>query len=175
MDFDHPVSCFKRRFPDGFEGQDFHGEERDYKLKAGDVLKDKLGKDAFENLLREGRYAAVCDIAKHVLQSTNLIHHIEKAKFVDEKNVVYHEPFAKALYDVLHGSAEMEHRFTMFCDLLSEMSANKWTIATYDQFLASDGKWMFMKPSCRGGVAKSGTDAAFPDRRAGVHLGINLD
>jgi hypothetical protein len=136
-------------------GRTSNGEERDYKLKAGDALKDKLGKDAFENLLREGRYAAVCDIAKHVLQSTNLIRHIEKAKFVDEKNVVYHERFAKALYDVLHGSAEMEHRFMMFCDLLSEMNANKWTIATYDQFLASDGKWMFMKPSIMRRMADS--------------------
>jgi len=41
----------------------------------------------------------------------------------------------------------MEGPFKKFCDLLSEMGANKWTIATYYQFLASDGKWMLMKPS----------------------------
>ncbi len=34
----------------------------------------------------------------------------------------------------------MEGPFKKFCDLLSEMGANKWTIATYYQFLASDGK-----------------------------------
>jgi hypothetical protein len=147
LDFDHLVTCFKRRFPDGFEGKDFHDKERGYKEKARDVLKDKLGKDAFENLLREGHYAEVCEIAKHVLQSTNLAHYIEKAKFVDGKNVAYQERFAKALYNVLHGSAEMEQRFTKFCDLLSEMGANKWTIATYYQFLDTDGEWMFMKPS----------------------------
>jgi hypothetical protein len=35
------------------------------------------------------------------------------------------------------------------------MGANKWTIATYYQFLASDGKWMFMKPSIMKRMAHS--------------------
>ena len=155
LDFDHLVSCFKGRFPDGFEEQDFHDEERGYKEKAGDVLKDKLGKDAFENLLREGHHAEVWEIAKDVLQGTNLVHYIEKAKFVDGKNVAYQARFAEALHELLHGSTEMEQRFTKFCDLLSEMGANKWTVATYFQFLASDGKWMFMKPSIMKRMADS--------------------
>ena len=147
LDFNHLVTCFTRCFPEGFEGRDFHDKERGYKEDARDVLKDKLGKSAFENLLRERHFAEVWEIAKNVLQSTNLVHYIEKAKFVDSKNIPYQQPFAEALYDLLHGSAEMGQRFTKFCDLLSEMGANKWTIATYYQFLATDGKWMFMKPS----------------------------
>jgi len=35
------------------------------------------------------------------------------------------------------------------------MGANKWTIATYFQFLASDGKRMFMKPSAMRSMADS--------------------
>src|SRR5438874_138712 len=42
-----------------------------------------------------------------------------------------------------------------FATLLSEMGANKWTIATYYQFLATDGKWMFMKPSIMKRMADS--------------------
>lgn len=155
LDFNHLVTCFKRCFPEGFEGRHFHDRERGYKEDARDVLKDKLGKSAFQNLLREGHFAEVWEIAKNVLQSTNLVHYIEKAKFVDSKNIPYQQPFAKALYDLLHDSAEMEQRFTKFCDLLSEMGANKWTIATYYQFLASDGKWMFMKPSIMKRMADS--------------------
>ena len=87
---------------------------------------------------------------------TNLVFKFEKAKFRDGiKNAAKHEPFAKALYDLLHGSGEMEQRFTKFCDLLSEMGANKWTIATYYQFLATDGTWMFMKPSIMKRMADS--------------------
>ena len=89
------------------------------------------------------------------MQGTNLVHYIEKAKFVDGKNVAYQARFAEALHELLHGSTEMEQRFTKFCDLLSEMGANKWTVATYFQFLASDGKWMFMKPSIMKRMADS--------------------
>jgi hypothetical protein len=155
LDFNHLVTCFTRCFPEGFEGRDFDDKERGYKDDARDVLQGKLGKSAFENLLREGHFAEVWEIAKNVLQSTNLAHHIEKTKFLDGKNVTYQERFAKVLYDLLYGSAEMEQRFTKFCDLLSEMGANIWTIATYYQFLASDGKWMFMKPSIMKRMADS--------------------
>jgi hypothetical protein len=155
LDFDHLVEGFVRVFDGGFESDDFQQRERDYKDRAAGILKEKLGKDAFESLLSDGNYAEVWEIAKDVLQSTNLVHYIEKAKFVDGKNVEYQERLANALYDLLHGSAEMEQRFTTFCDLLSEMGANKWTIATYYQFLATDGKWMFMKPSIMKRMADS--------------------
>jgi hypothetical protein len=156
LDFDHLVSCFFRRFPDGFEGQDFHDAERGYKEDAASVLKDKLAKNAFENLLRDGHCTEVCQIAKHVLRSTNLVFRIEKVKFAGTiDNVTNHERFAQALYDLLYGSAEMEGRFTGFCSLLSKMGASKWTVATCYQFLASDGKWMFMNPSVMKRMAES--------------------
>jgi hypothetical protein len=156
LDFEHLLSCFTSRFAQGFDGQDFHNQERAYKEKAGNVLKDKLGKDAFDNLLREGHYAEVCEIAKHVLGSTNLVHQIEKTKLGDGiEDVKNQGRFANALYDLLPGSDEMEKHFTSFCDLLSEMGANKWPITTYYQFLASDGKWMFMKPSIMKRMADS--------------------
>jgi hypothetical protein len=139
----------------GLESDDFEKRERKYKAQAAIELKDKLGKDAFESLLRDGSYAEVCHIAKAIL-GTNLVFKFEKAKFRDAiKNVAKHVPFAKALYDLRHGSGEMEQRFTKFCDLLSEMGANKWTIATYYQFLATDGTWMFMKPSIMKRMADS--------------------
>ena len=148
LDFDHLVSSFITRFPDNFEGQDFHYAEREYKVKAVHTLRQKLGRDALNTMLRDGRYALVCEIAKHVLQSTNLVFLIEKAKFVDAvENPANHERFANALYDLLYGASEMEQRFVAFSSLLLEMGVSKWTLATYFQFLATDGKWMFMKPT----------------------------
>jgi hypothetical protein len=35
------------------------------------------------------------------------------------------------------------------------MGASNWPVATYFQFLASDGKWMFMKPSIMKPMAES--------------------
>lgn len=156
LDFEHLVVCFKRRFPDGFDGQDFHNEERDYKQKAANTLNERLAKDAFEKLLGEGHYGEICEIAKHVLRSTNLVYPIEKAKLVDGvEGVANQEPFSRALFDLLHGAADMEGRFTRFTDVLSQIGANKWPIATYYQFLASEGKWMFMKPSIMKRMADS--------------------
>src|ERR1017187_3123016 len=107
LDFDHLVSCFVGRFADGFEGHDFHKEERKDKEEAAGVLKEKLGKDVFENLLRDEHYAEVGDIAKHVLRSTNLVFRIEKAKFADAvENVANQERFANTLYNLLYGSGE---------------------------------------------------------------------
>ena len=156
LDFDHLVSSFISRFPDDFEGQDFHDAERGYKEDAAHTLKQKLGKRALETLLREKNYSLVCEIAKHVLRSTNLVFRIEKAKFADAvENKSNHERFANALYDLLYGSGEMERRFVAFSSLLSEMGVSKWTVATYFQFLATEGKWMFMKPTIMKRMADS--------------------
>jgi hypothetical protein len=156
LNFDHLVECFVRFFDGGFESADFEDRERKYKADAANELKDKLGKDAFESLLRDKKYEEVCELAKRIL-NTNLVFKIEKAKFRDGiKDSTKHESFANALYDLLYGSAEIkEAHFTKFCDVLLEMGANKWTIATYFQFLASDGRWMFMKPSVMKRMADS--------------------
>jgi hypothetical protein len=156
LDFDYHVSCFLNHFAEGFEGQGFDIAEREDKGTAAGVLKDKLGKDAFEGFLCDRHYGEVCAIAKSVLQGTNLVFPIEKAKFVDGiDNAANQERFANALYDLLHGSSDMEGRFTKFCGLLEEMRASTWPIATYYQFLATDGRWMFMRPSIMKRMADS--------------------
>jgi hypothetical protein len=46
----------------------------------------------------------------------------------------------------VRSSGEIERRFGAFGGLLSETDVRRWTVATYFQFLATDGKWIFMKP-----------------------------
>lgn len=148
LDFEHLVSSFKSRFPNGFGDHDFRELERDYKRDAGRMLRKEMGKEVFGRLFAKEDYPAICEIAKRVLQSTNLVHRIEKAKLSDGiKTVASQKKFAKALYDLLYGADDMEIRFSRFSDLLSQIGANQWPTATYYQFLASNGKWMFMKPS----------------------------
>jgi hypothetical protein len=157
LDFNYLVEGFVRFFDGGgFDSIDFDEKERKEKRKAAGILKDKLGKEIFENLLRDGRYVEVCDIAKSILRSTNLAHRMEQIKFADGLKIeTNQEPFANALYDLLHGSGKMEQRFTNFCDLLSKMGANKWPVATYYQFLMTDGQCMFMKPRVMQEMAES--------------------
>jgi hypothetical protein len=200
LDFDHIVSSFMSRFTSGFDGQDFHQAERAYKGEAAVLLKQKLAKDVFQSLLREGHYSEVCSISNKVLQTTNLVFQIQKAQFkyllVDK--AAHHEPFAAKLFDLLHGSGPMEERFVAFCDVLSQANLNHWTIATYYQFLATDGEWMFMKPVVTRRMADSlnialnyktepnwltysklqelaDSGATLPRRFARIHLGSNKD
>jgi uncharacterized protein YchJ len=157
LDFDNLVTSFVSRFTSGFAGQDFHLAERAYKAEAAALLKHKLAKDVFQSLLREEHYAEVCSISNKVLQTTNLVFQIQKAQFkyllVDK--AAHHEPFGTKLFDLLHGSGPMEERFVAFCDMLSQANLNHWTIATYYQFLATDGEWMFMKPEVTKRMADS--------------------
>jgi hypothetical protein len=155
LDFDHLVECFLRCFDGGFDSDDFQQREREYKEDAAQLLKHDLSKKRFAALLRNREYAGVCDIAKDVL--TNLVDKWEKMRFRDAAfgNVANRKRFANALFDLLYGPSEMEARFTKFSDLLSEMGVNKWPMATYYQFLASDGRWMFMKPAIMKRMADS--------------------
>jgi hypothetical protein len=156
LEFDHLLTCFTSHFSERFEGEAFHCSERRQKEDAAMILKDNLGRDSFEALLRARQYKEVCDIAKRVLSRTSLVYQIEKAKFTDAiDNRANQERFATTLFDLLYGSSEMEHRFASFCALLSEMNVNKWPIATYYQFLATEGKWMFMKPEVMKRMADS--------------------
>ncbi len=157
LDFDHLVSVFKGYYPGDFEGERFNGGERQYKEEAVKILNTDLSKSVFEELLRCEKYAEICNIAKRVLQKTNLVYPIEKAKF---KSAVFdipanHERFSKGLFELLHSSGEMESRFINFCGLLADMHVAMWTVATYYQFLASDGKWMFMKSKSMNRMADS--------------------
>jgi hypothetical protein len=122
------------------------------------LLQTELSRDRFDTLLRNRDYASVCAIAKNVLEKTRLVYKIEKIQFKDAvlHNVGNQERFANVLFNLMYSPpSEMETHFKKFCDLLLETGVSKWTVATYFQFLASDGKWMFMKPTVMQQMAKS--------------------
>ena len=54
--------------------------------------------------------------------------------------------FAESLFDLLYGESEMQIRFEHFAELLSEIGAAKWPIATYFPFVTFPESHMFLKP-----------------------------
>jgi hypothetical protein len=148
LSFDHLIACFTGYFPEGFEGDGFRLAERDDKTKTAEMLKKELSQIAFDELLASQKYSEICHVAKRIIQETNLAHPIEKAKFTDAlKTTANQAPFANALFEILYEPVEMEKRFTNFCNVLSDIGLNSWPVATYYQFIATDGEWMFMKPT----------------------------
>ena len=153
---DQLIATFNSNYPGGFESQKFMNEERNYKYKACEMLRAELSEQRLSELLREGQYATIAELAKRVVRKTNLIFPMEKAKFTDAlRTSANQELFSRALFDLLYGNEDAEKRFEAFVDVLATIGACKWTIATYFQFLQTRGGQMFMKPRYAQAIADS--------------------
>ena len=147
LDFEHLVGGFLGFFPRGFDDDKFELMERRYKEEAARTLKDDLSPSRLHELIRQGEFAEVSDVAKKVMQATNLAFPQEKMKFSDAlKASDNRKNFAIGLENLLYGSEDGEKRFTDFTDTLFSLQSCKWPIATYFQFLNTRGELMFMKP-----------------------------
>ena len=72
----------------------------------------------------------------------------EKMAFRDGiKSPDRQQAFAEGLFEVLYGSEELEDRFEKYSKLLSHFGADKWTTATYFQFILFPEEFMFVKPT----------------------------
>jgi Protein of unknown function (DUF3553) len=139
--------AFLRLFPDGFYDPKYLDEERNYKLEAGALLANTLGRTELSALLQTGDHAEITRLAVAVMDKTNLVFPNEKMAFkaglATERG---RELFARALDNLLYGSAEYRPRFEAFTDILEQIGANKWPLATYYSFIAFPKEQMFLKP-----------------------------
>ena len=143
------MDAFLKQFPDGFGGAEFHERERDYKIKAHNLMTDILNEESFSALLAESAYPEICSRALKVVNATNLIFPNEKMSLKDGlASGENKKRFSKSLFSLLYEETEgIEERFEDFSDCLSEMDAGKWTTLTYFLFITFPEKHMFMKPA----------------------------
>ena len=163
--FQKAVENFRSYFPLGFQDPAYISgprSEREYKLRAHELLIKTLSANDFSQLLADRKYKEICDRAKAVINKTNLIHQYEKIWLANGlvKDSAQ-ESFAVSLGALLYGDQSPQARFEQFSSMLYEINAAKWPIATYFQFLADPGTQIFLKPA----VTKS----------AGEVLGIDIN
>jgi hypothetical protein len=145
--FEHFIERFLALYPDGFEDAGFVRDERNYKLAAIRKLKETLNLTEVDFLLAASDFAEVCRRAKQVASSLNLIFPQEMMSLNDSlKDGESQKEFALSLRDVLFSASPKQERFERYFATLGKIGCSKWTVATYFQFLESDGKEMFMKP-----------------------------
>ena len=149
MPFPKATQNFLSYFPNGFmdprylEGKD----DRAYKLAATKLMLELLGLDIFGELLHQERFKDVCDRARSVINKTNLIHQYEKMWLADGLAADEHQKkFTESLWGLLYGNGEMSVRFERFVEMLYEIGAAKWPIATYFLFITFPDSQMFVKP-----------------------------
>ena len=142
------IEYFLEQFPEGFYGQKFKENEREYKDKAYNLALELLGKEPFQSLLASDDYAEIVKRSLKVVNATNLIFPNEKMSLKDGlENVSAQKEFSIALYSMLYGEEQLEQRFVAFARVLENIDAAKWTTATYFLFIVHPSKYMFIKPT----------------------------
>ncbi len=141
------IAAFSEEFGD-FRSAYFAAEERDYKLKARQLVHEKLSRTDIEKALAQEDYGAIAAHALSVVNAKNLVYKSEKIAFKNAlSKPASQKPFAHALLRLLHAEDEdFSARFENFGTVLIEIGVPKWTIATYFSFMNDPTKHMFMKP-----------------------------
>jgi hypothetical protein len=151
------AECIQRflvDYPEGFYGQKFADNERDYKLKAHREMAELLNQDIFLQLISKGKYQEVYNRAMKHISAMNLLHLQEKLAL---RNGLHSselkQGFAEALYSYLFGDALFEKRFNEFSNFLDGIKAGKWTIITFFSFTMFPDQHMFIKPTITNNAA----------------------
>lgn len=142
------IGYFLERFPGGFHGERFAGNERNYKVHAHELASELLAESSLRDLLQAGDYTEVCRRALRVMNATNLVFANEKMALKDGlRQEGSEEAFATALCDLLYGDAPVDERFMAMARALENAGADKWTILTYFPFVVHPDQFMFIKPT----------------------------
>lgn len=138
--------AFLDLFPKGFRDDRYLDRERAYKVAASKMLRATLAKRRMQALIGRGDHDETCRLALAVVKATNLIFPNEKMDLTDAlRTKDARQRFSNALFSLLHGGGSFDDRFTAFCDLLANLDAAQWTIATYFPYLAEPDTHMFLK------------------------------
>jgi len=142
------IQFFLEQFPEGFFGQRFNKEEREYKEKAHTLALELLGETTFSTLVANADYLEIAKRALRVANATNLIFPNEKMALKDGLvTEIAQKEFSIALYGLLFGEEEPKKRFEAFANILEDIDAAKWTTASYFLFILHPDKYMFVKPT----------------------------
>lgn len=145
--FSDAIKKFLRHFPNGFGDPAYSRHERDYKDAAHKVMHGLLAKDSLADLLKRNDFLEVCNRVKSIINKTNLICPYEKIWLGNGLATPgAQQTFAEALNMMLHGDSSMKERFENFAEILYEINAAKWPIATYFWFIFDPVNHVFVKP-----------------------------
>ena len=143
---------FRRYFKQAFYDPTYVDWERDYKWQAHKRWEEVLNRSAFAKLLSEGKFAEVAAKAVAIESRTNLLFSFEKMALRDAvKSPAGAKAFAQGLFEFLHGTDDMEARFTKWCAVVGKLPRRQtrvltWPVATVFGFIAQPKVHFFLKP-----------------------------
>ena len=143
------IQFFLMEYPEGFYGEKYKADERDYKFEAHELASELLNKETFRSLLGQEDYTEIRKRALRVINKTNIVFQHETMALnngLDDEAV--RRDFSTALYNLLYGEgAELRQRFEAFSEVLGKAGADKWPVISYFLFIRFPDKYMFVKPT----------------------------
>ena len=146
------IKKFRHFFPKGFKDQKYIDWERGYKWQAHETFSEKLNKRAFRKLLEQEKYPEIASVAINIESKTNLLFSFEKMALRDGvKSPQGAEIFAKGLFYLVYGNADLKKRFEGFTESLSLLPRKQtrvltWPLQTVFGFIANPHEQIFLKP-----------------------------
>lgn len=147
---------FMENYPDGFEDASFIKATRETNALGHKFCAQLLSQEELSRLIEEGCFEAVCDRARHVESTANLLTKSER-KMLSEalETPACQKLFSIALADLLYGTETEEARFKHFLRTLGILHLNKWPFATLFSFIRHPQQYAFVKPSAIQKAAKA--------------------
>lgn len=150
------IERFRVNYPDGFDDPAFIKNTRDANMRAHKFCTQLLSQDELARLVQEGNFDAVCDRARHVESTTNLLTKSERKALHEALELpACQKLFSLALVDLLYGAEAEEARFKHFLRTLNILQLNKWPFATIFSFIRHPQQHAFIKPSAIQNAAKA--------------------
>jgi hypothetical protein len=162
---------FLRHFPGGFRDETYLDWERGYKWEAHRSWQAALSEAVFKGLIKGRKFEQIAAIAIRIESRTNLLFSFEKMALRDAvRSPAGAKVFALALFDLLHGSAPMETRFSRWIAAIGRLPRRKtrvltWPLATVFGFIAQPDMHFFLKPTVTREAARHyGVELAYASR-----------
>jgi hypothetical protein len=150
------IERFMATYPDGFEDTNFIKATRDAYMNAHKFCAQLLSQEELSRLIEEGCFGAICDRARHVESTANLLTKSERKALHDTLELpACQKLFSLGLADLLYGAEKDEARFKHFLRTLGILHLNKWPFATLFSFIRHPQQHAFIKTAAIQNAARA--------------------
>ncbi len=141
------IPVFQKKYA-SFNEADYIRDERNYKLVAGQLMRDLLAKDILGQLIEEKKFeegAARIRKAAHKSKENpdnNLLNQWDMMHIT----VVPQDELVTRLYRLLYAEGSFALRLAAWIELMGQQKPNCWPTATYFLMLQDPARYIFVKP-----------------------------
>ncbi len=142
------VERFTGNYPDGFDDANFIKATREAIAQGHKFCCQLLSQEELTRLIESASFEAICDRARHVEATANLLTKSERKVFHDALELAAcQKMFSLSLAEHLYGSGTDEARFKHLLRTLGILGLNKWPFATMFNFIRYPQQHAFVKPT----------------------------